>query len=258
MVSWQDLDPPEPLADLRWEEFRRGRQVDGPPPTAPVAAFVSQTALDAMRDHATSSPGAEVGGILCGQAYRLEGTACVVVDASTAIPALAADGTPVHLQFTAEAWDHVFAERSRAAADLEIVGWYHTHPGLGVFLSRTDRHTQAAFFGQEWNLAVVLDPHSGDIGAFFGPEGVATAFIPYAAIAPAPQTPSPLGPLSTALALGQPASVPAPALEPTRPALGARGIRPGSPLARMLLTAAGLFAAGVVILAIEGRGRTQA
>ncbi len=240
-IRWQDLGPSDPLVQLGWDDFRQPRRVTGEAPAAPLAAFVSRTALEAMRAHARSSPAAEVGGILCGQAYRLAGSSCVMVDVATAIPARAADGTPVHLQFTAAAWDQVFAERSRSASDLEIVGWYHTHPGLGVFLSGTDRHTQAAFFGQDWQVAMVLDPHSGDEGAFFGPDGAGTAFSTYAAPTPAKLARRPPGPTL------------APDRQLAPSPLRQRGIQPDGPLARMLLAAAGLLATGVAMLAIQAR-----
>jgi proteasome lid subunit RPN8/RPN11 len=47
------------------------------------------------------------------------------------------------------------------------VGWYHSHPGLGVFLSEQDRFIHKSFFGDEpWYIAVVFDPASGERGVF--------------------------------------------------------------------------------------------
>jgi proteasome lid subunit RPN8/RPN11 len=47
------------------------------------------------------------------------------------------------------------------------LGWYHSHPGLGVFLSGTDIFSHSSFFASEpWYIAVVIDPVSREFGAF--------------------------------------------------------------------------------------------
>ncbi len=42
--------------------------------------------------------------------------------------------------------------------NLRIVGWWHSHPGFGCFLSKTDLHTQEFFFPQSYQVALVVDP----------------------------------------------------------------------------------------------------
>ena len=39
-----------------------------------------------------------------------------------------------------------------------IVGWYHTHPGFGIFLSGMDLFIQDHFFNLPWQVAFVYDP----------------------------------------------------------------------------------------------------
>lgn len=39
-----------------------------------------------------------------------------------------------------------------------IVGWYHSHPGHGVFLSEIDLITQRTFFNESYHVALVVDP----------------------------------------------------------------------------------------------------
>jgi len=39
-----------------------------------------------------------------------------------------------------------------------IVGWFHSHPGYGCFLSPTDVHTQRSYFSEAFHLAYVVDP----------------------------------------------------------------------------------------------------
>jgi proteasome lid subunit RPN8/RPN11 len=47
-----------------------------------------------------------------------------------------------------------------------IVGWYHSHPGYGVFLSDADIISQATFFTQPYHVALVVDPIRQQHGFF--------------------------------------------------------------------------------------------
>ncbi len=42
--------------------------------------------------------------------------------------------------------------------NLRIVGWWHSHPNFGCFLSPTDLHTQEYFFPESYQVALVIDP----------------------------------------------------------------------------------------------------
>jgi hypothetical protein len=55
--------------------------------------------------------------------------------------------------------------------DLRIVGWYHTHPGHGIFLSDMDIFLHESFFGLPWQMALVYDPQSGQESIFDASEG---------------------------------------------------------------------------------------
>jgi proteasome lid subunit RPN8/RPN11 len=48
--------------------------------------------------------------------------------------------------------------------EANIVGWYHSHPNIGVFMSGTDMRTQQAFFYHDWSVSIVYDPVRQDIG----------------------------------------------------------------------------------------------
>lgn len=57
----------------------------------------------------------------------------------------------------------------RMFPDAEPGGWFHTHPGLGVFFSETDRETQRTWTARN-ALGVVVDPTAKRfIAAFRGP-----------------------------------------------------------------------------------------
>ncbi|HLX09254.1 MAG TPA: Mov34/MPN/PAD-1 family protein [Thermoanaerobaculia bacterium] len=125
--------------------------------------------LDRLEEEAESMRHCEVGGLLVGHAavagsrLRLEVTG--------ALPAESSDAGPGHLTFTHETWDLLRNRRIADHAGAMVVGWYHTHPGFGVFLSGLDRRLHARIFAvQPWCVALVLDPVNRHRG-FFWPRG---------------------------------------------------------------------------------------
>ena len=142
-----------------------------------IAVFCRGDALKAARQHGAANLATEVGGVLFGRVFQDPWE--TAVDVVAAVPAHGADGTSVHLLFTPAAWESVWRLRAALPDDLEMVGWYHTHPGLGVFLSATDLRTQKRFFPQPWHVALVLDPVLTTEGAFVGPLGREIAMKAY-------------------------------------------------------------------------------
>jgi hypothetical protein len=61
---------------------------------------------------------------------------------------------------------HIQTEMDRSYADKRILGWYHTHPGFGIFLSEMDMFIHRNFFNLPWQLAYVYDPHADEDGMF--------------------------------------------------------------------------------------------
>jgi len=54
---------------------------------------------------------------------------------------------------------------------LIAVGWYHSHPGHGVFLSAQDMTIVQGVYDQPWNIAWVIDPVRNTEGIFYGADG---------------------------------------------------------------------------------------
>lgn len=121
---------------------------------------LSEGVLDTVLHHAQGELAREVGGILAGRIY--DGRAHVEL----AIPALRAEGHRTNVTFTHEVWDDVLASLDRDHPELRIVGWYHSHPGFGIFLSEYDEFIQNNFFAADGMVALVIDPHDGTSGWF--------------------------------------------------------------------------------------------
>lgn len=128
----------------------------------------SARAWEAVERHMFSNTDREVGGILVGTVA--DGRASV----TGTLPALAATSGSANVTFTHEVWEQVHAAMDRDHSDERIVGWYHSHPGFGVFLSEYDAFAHRNFFEDAAMLALVVDPHSGEAGWFAMRDGAPT------------------------------------------------------------------------------------
>ena len=73
--------------------------------------------------------------------------------------------------FTHESWTQINREMDTKFANLRIVGWYHSHPDFGIFLSDRDVFIQQNFFSGPGQLAFVVDPVRDAEGVFEWHEG---------------------------------------------------------------------------------------
>lgn len=53
--------------------------------------------------------------------------------------------------------DHYETVEQALKPSEEIIGWAHTHPGFGVFLSEFDKKQHQRFFSKPWQIAYVMD-----------------------------------------------------------------------------------------------------
>lgn len=113
-----------------------------------------------IRQHARSSSRAEVCGVLIGA----ETGNATTVEAN--IPGANAVQGGTHVTFTQDTWEHIYHIKDRDYPDTRIVGWYHSHPGFGVFLSDHDTFIHKNFFSAPRQVAWVYDPHSDEEGCF--------------------------------------------------------------------------------------------
>jgi proteasome lid subunit RPN8/RPN11 len=83
-----------------------------------------------------------------------------------AVPAREAVGSAAQLTFPPEAWTAVLSTIEERNQGERLVGWYHSHPGHGIFLSAYDEFIQSQFFPEEGQIAIVIDPQTGEEGVF--------------------------------------------------------------------------------------------
>lgn len=124
--------------------------------------------LDVMRDmeaHAKSNTRVELGGVMLGQ-QQVDDQGRPFVVITECLRAEHYEATSVNFKFTHETWSQITRQRSGFRPDLAMVGWYHTHPGLTVFLSGMDLFICNNFFNRPLDVALVIDPCGQDRGWF--------------------------------------------------------------------------------------------
>ena len=119
----------------------------------------------------------EVGGVLVGDVYKDSQGPFLEVKAGIVARHTRNEGTEV--AFTPETWEQVNLEKDKLYPRDRIVGWYHTHPRFGIFLSERDKFIQQHSFPQPWATAFVLDPVQKTEGFFFWSQGEPEEAIEY-------------------------------------------------------------------------------
>ncbi|KXS22076.1 putative JUN activation binding protein variant 2 [Gonapodya prolifera JEL478] len=169
----QTTDPAVTDAVFKFDNAEQQRAMQGRPWTKDPHYFkkvrISAVALIKMVMHARSGGALEVMGLMQG---KVNGDTMLVMD-SFALPV---EGTETRVNAQAEGYEYMvqYLDKVKEVGRLEnAIGWYHSHPGYGCWLSGIDVSTQMLNqqFQEPW-LAVVIDPNrtisSGkvEIGAF--------------------------------------------------------------------------------------------
>lgn len=128
-----------------------------------------QSVLNEIHRHGASVENTEICGVLVGNVYRDSFGAFLYIESS--IRGEHASNQSCNVTFTAETWNHIQGIMEAEHADRRILGWYHTHPGFGIFLSDMDLFIHGNFFNLPWQVAFVYDPHSGQEGLFLWDAG---------------------------------------------------------------------------------------
>ncbi len=164
------------FADVTYREPRKARRPDGDasrsclalgvPRAGELPIFLDLPAADAIERHALSDTRVELGGILLGHECRDEETGAPFVWITQALAAKHYESTEASFTYTHDSWAEITREREEKHPELDIVGWYHTHPDFGIFLSGHDLFIQHHFFRQPLQVAYVVDPMRQPRGFF--------------------------------------------------------------------------------------------
>lgn len=127
--------------------------------------YIHQKVYEQIHKFSANKTENEHGGILVGRVLNEMGKENTIIEGF--VEAKYNTATPTTLTFTHETWEYFHAEIDRKYKDKKIVGWIHTHPNFGIFLSENDRFIQQNFFTDSNQVAYVVDPIQNDEGFFF-------------------------------------------------------------------------------------------
>ena len=162
--------------EVQFREPVRARRPDRDPAWACLAyrtpqpddlpIFLDRRPADAIERHALRDISVELGGVLLGRECVDDQTGEPFVWVTEHLEAKHYENTQASFTYTHDSWEELTRERDRLHPRLDIVGWYHTHPDFGIFLSGHDLFLHRNFFGQPLQVAYVIDPIRQDRGFF--------------------------------------------------------------------------------------------
>ncbi len=165
-IQFGDLEESRPETQLRPDKNRHFAVSPYEDPAAhDLPIFVDVDVMKDMERHALTDTSVELGGVLLGGQYEDEdGNPFVVI--SDSLRAEHYEATKGSFKFTHDTWEQITRQREEFPPELQMVGWYHTHPDWGVFLSGMDMFICDNFFNKPLDVALVIDPCRGDRGMF--------------------------------------------------------------------------------------------
>ncbi|MCK5560155.1 MAG: hypothetical protein KAJ51_06160 [Thermoplasmata archaeon] len=115
----------------------------------------------------------EVMGFLIGDLYlrrsKTKTDSNLYSDITRVIPGGDLNTSHVSVKFTDKTFSGIFEKLQKLdeeQVEYKILGWYHSHPDLGCFISGTDIATINRNFKRSYNVSIVVDPVRKDIKIF--------------------------------------------------------------------------------------------
>lgn len=155
------------ISDLKKETLSEGHF-----PVKPKSDFrfhITEAVHKNIQDHAKADKSVEICGVLVGKWEKDENGPYALV--SENIRCDSATSKFAEVTFTHESWSQINSEMDSKYSDLRIIGWYHSHPDFGIFLSDRDVFIHENFFSGAGQVAYVVDPVRDLEGVFTWREG---------------------------------------------------------------------------------------
>ena len=148
-------------------EINTGELKTHPFPVPIEKAFrisIVECAYQDIQQHAKENASIEICGVLIGNIFKDEDGPYLRISAS--VRGEYASNSAGQVTFTQETWAYINEIKDSKHPEERIVGWYHSHPEFGIFLSPQDNFIQKSFFSEPWQVAFVVDPISNMEGFF--------------------------------------------------------------------------------------------
>jgi proteasome lid subunit RPN8/RPN11 len=134
--------------------------------TEDFSIVITPDVLSQTSRHVAGDLEKERGGFLLGNRYRCPNTGREYIVIDQYVEADYVESTDVSLTFTHEAWGQLEENLTGKFYGKKLVGWYHSHPGMSIFLSEHDKLLHEERFAEPWMIALVLEPKK-KLGGFF-------------------------------------------------------------------------------------------
>jgi proteasome lid subunit RPN8/RPN11/LysM repeat protein len=115
-----------------------------------------------MDQFAQEHPSGESGGFLVGRKRNLKSLEEYEIVVDQFVPLAQARGGASRFALTKDHYQAVQRSLQSSGSNLRIVGWMHSHPGFGVFLSAFDKQQHERLFNRPWQIAYVIDAQLGE------------------------------------------------------------------------------------------------
>ncbi len=126
--------------------------------------FLREEILREIIIYSKSNTSRELGGVLIGDFYKWKSTYWIEIVGY--VKAVRYENTSASFKFTLDTQEQIQRDKEKRFNDKPIVGWQHTHPHYGIFLSGYDQFIHNNFFSQPWHVALVVDPCADTMGFF--------------------------------------------------------------------------------------------
>lgn len=173
-MEWEDSDDIYQPTAVIASQFVRTLGLPRLPAILPQQAyiFIKHTTLEKMQAHLKTNITVEQGGLVLGQAFHDAALNTYLLIIHDALPAPDGIETPTFFGYTTASWRTLAPQLQQMDAAWTLIGSYHSHPNMGVFLSETDLDTQEDVFAADWQVAIVIDPVRNETGFFVGKDGL--------------------------------------------------------------------------------------
>ena len=163
-----EIEFDEPCEQQLSRAKRPEGELEGTAYPGAVKIYIENRVMNAAWRHIRTNPRTEIGGVLVGKCADDNGIFTHIFDSLEARHTTTSVGS---LTFTHETWADIAERMNSLHPDAKIAGWYHSHPGHGIFLSGKDLFIHNNFFRNEWQCALVMDPIRNDEGLFQSVDG---------------------------------------------------------------------------------------
>lgn len=155
MKILQPQQRPVPTKDENWKIRLRGEYREGD-----LRIFITHQVLTEITEYSKKNLSRELGGVMFGGYHIDEGQPYIIIDGY--IAAKLGESRSASFKFTHDAWSEINRIKEERFPEKVMVGWHHTHPSFGLFLSSMDLFIHKEFFDLPWHVAMVVDPCAND------------------------------------------------------------------------------------------------